>query len=234
MRRLWEEGWCSRSSHWALQFRSEMLCLNWNCRQCCGKMLWEEMGLQNPSLEWLSCGLGVWKLLAGCAHRNTPADGELRAVCDPPVAAEPRAGLGLFLTMSAAGAGLVALLNPSWPHEDAVWMFWCVLCSLLRVLGQVLAVGKYLLYLTRHFHCSCPGFTSTQLKPHSGFFSLEKCRCWQKQSWYALRAAGCFILVNKIINLTLHKKKQVTDPKRIPRAAHSRWLSWLFHLLDFV
>lgn len=44
-------------------------------------------------------------------------------MCDSPVAAEPRAGLGLLLTVSAAGAGRVALLNPSWPHEDGVGMF---------------------------------------------------------------------------------------------------------------
>lgn len=40
-------------------------------------------------------------------------EGELRAVCVSPVAAEPRAGLGPFLTVSAAGAGRVALLNPA-------------------------------------------------------------------------------------------------------------------------
>lgn len=33
-------------------------------------------------------------------------------VCVSPVAAVPRAGLGLFLTVAAAGAGRVALLNP--------------------------------------------------------------------------------------------------------------------------
>lgn len=81
--------------------------------------VWEEMGHQNPSLMWISSHFGVCNFSVGrlhskpCSRQHTwvKVSSELPGSVSP-VAAVPRAGLGLFLTVSAAGAGRVALLNP--------------------------------------------------------------------------------------------------------------------------
>lgn len=89
---------------------------------CCGKLLWGVCGrkwgtepIPRVDLQsfWglqLLSGQAVLKALLRL-HTWLKVSPEL-PVCVSPVAAVPRAGLGLFLTVAAAGAGRVALLNP--------------------------------------------------------------------------------------------------------------------------
>lgn len=101
-----------------------MVCLYLNCIHVLWEdplgCVWEEMGHQDPSLMWISSHFGVCNRSIGrlCPkphgrqHTWVKVSSEV-PVSVSPVAAEPRAGLGLFLTLSAAEAGRVAVPNPA-------------------------------------------------------------------------------------------------------------------------
>lgn len=89
---LWEDPWgvCGRKwdsrTHPSVDLQSF-----WGCRLCAGRLCPKPCGRQ---------------------HTWVQVSPELPASVSP-LAAGLRAGLGLFLTVPAAGAGRVALLNPA-------------------------------------------------------------------------------------------------------------------------
>lgn len=129
---------------------------------CCGKILWGVCGRRWDTRTRPSCGspvtLGsVTAVLAGCAQ-------SLMAGSTPGWRWAQKCLFRFLLWQQSPGQGWGSFSpcqlleqvgwlcrTPPWPHKDGVLMFWCVLCSLLRVLRQELGVGKDLLYLNRHF-----------------------------------------------------------------------------------